>query len=46
MAKRLASRYSEISSRIPKDYFWVIGWGEREHRAPEGDPNDLTFSKL
>lgn len=23
-----SARYSEISCRIPKDYFWVIGWGE------------------
>jgi arginine decarboxylase len=30
MAKRVASRYSEIGCRIPKDYFWVIGWGESD----------------
>jgi arginine decarboxylase len=23
-----SARYSEIRCRIPKDYFWVIGWGE------------------
>lgn len=23
-----SARYSEIGCRIPKDYFWVIGWGE------------------
>jgi hypothetical protein len=28
MAKRAASHYSEIGCCIPKDYFWVIGWGE------------------
>ncbi|MGA7922242.1 MAG: hypothetical protein WCA38_21465 [Candidatus Acidiferrales bacterium] len=30
MSKREASRYSEIGCRIPKDYFWVIGWGESD----------------
>lgn len=25
-----ASRYSEIGCRIPKEYFWVIGWGESD----------------
>jgi arginine decarboxylase len=30
MAKRLASRYTEIGCRIPREYFWVIGWGESE----------------
>jgi hypothetical protein len=30
MAKRLVSGYSEIGCRIPKDYFWVIGWGESD----------------
>jgi arginine decarboxylase len=30
MTKRLASRYCEIGCRIPKDYFWVIGWGESD----------------
>jgi arginine decarboxylase len=30
MSKRGASRYSEIGCRIPKDYFWVIGWGESD----------------
>lgn len=30
MAKRVASRYSEIGCRIPKDYFWVIGCGESD----------------
>ena len=28
MAKRAVSSYSEVGCRIPKDYFWVIGWGE------------------
>ncbi len=30
MAKRMASHYSEVGCRIPKDYFWVIGWGESD----------------
>src|SRR5580692_1177543 len=30
MAKRLASRYTEIGCRIPREYFWVIGWGESD----------------
>jgi arginine decarboxylase len=30
MAKRVALRYSEIGCRIPKEYFWVIGWGESD----------------
>jgi arginine decarboxylase len=30
MPKKLASRHSEIGCRIPKDYFWVIGWGESD----------------
>ena len=30
MTKHTASRYSEIGCRIPKDYFWVIGWGESD----------------
>jgi len=30
MTKRVPSRYSEIGCRIPKDYFWVIGWGESD----------------
>jgi arginine decarboxylase len=28
MPKRPPIRYSEIGCRIPKEYFWVIGWGE------------------
>jgi pyruvoyl-dependent arginine decarboxylase (PvlArgDC) len=28
MPKHLPTRYSEIG--IPKEYFWVIGWGERD----------------
>jgi len=27
MPKHLAARYSEIGCRIPRKYFWVIGWG-------------------
>ena len=30
MPKRPPIRYSEIGCRIPKDYFWVIGWGESD----------------
>jgi arginine decarboxylase len=30
MPKRVTSRYTEIGCRIPRDYFWVIGWGESE----------------
>jgi arginine decarboxylase len=30
MPKHLPTRYSEIGCRIPKKYFWVIGWGESD----------------
>jgi arginine decarboxylase len=30
MTKRTPQRYSEIGCRIPKEYFWVIGWGESD----------------
>src|SRR5438309_9756364 len=30
MSKKPASHYLEIGCRIPKDYFWVIGWGESD----------------
>jgi arginine decarboxylase len=30
MPKHLPARYSEIGCRIPKEYFWVIGWGESD----------------
>jgi arginine decarboxylase len=30
MANHPAARYCEIGCRIPKDYFWVIGWGESD----------------
>ena len=30
MPKQLPSRYSEIGCRIPKKYFWLIGWGESD----------------
>jgi arginine decarboxylase len=30
MPKKLASHYLEIGCRIPRDYFWVIGWGESD----------------
>src|ERR1700719_2913695 len=30
MPKHLPALYSEIGCRIPKEYFWVIGWGESD----------------
>jgi arginine decarboxylase len=30
MAKHLTTRYAEIGCRIPREYFWVIGWGESD----------------
>src|SRR6202790_2240328 len=30
MPKHFPIRYSEIGCRIPKEYFWVIGWGESD----------------
>jgi arginine decarboxylase len=30
MANHPAARFCEIGCRIPKDYFWVIGWGESD----------------
>ncbi len=30
MSNHFPTRYSEIGCRIPKEYFWVIGWGESE----------------
>jgi arginine decarboxylase len=30
MPKHSPIRYSEIGCRIPKQYFWVIGWGESD----------------
>lgn len=30
MSKQVPSRYFEIGCRIPKEYFWVIGWGESD----------------
>jgi hypothetical protein len=30
MSKHLPARYSEIGCRIPKEYFWLIGWGESD----------------
>src|SRR6202167_1232090 len=30
MSKTPALHYLEIGSRIPKDYFWVIGWGQSD----------------
>ena len=30
MPKHSPIRYSEIGCRIPKKYFWVIGWGESD----------------
>ena len=28
MPKSALLRYAEISGRIPREYFWVVGWGE------------------
>jgi arginine decarboxylase len=30
MSKHLPACYSEVGCRIPKEYFWVIGWGESD----------------
>lgn len=30
MKKCLPARYFEMGCRIPRDYFWVIGWGESD----------------
>src|SRR5579864_1503178 len=30
MPKHSPARYSEIGCRIPRNYFWVIGWGESD----------------
>ncbi len=30
MPKHSPARYSEIGCRIPREYFWVIGWGESD----------------
>jgi len=30
MPKHPRVRYSEIGCRIPREYFWVIGWGESD----------------
>src|ERR1700693_1968683 len=30
MPKHSPIRYSEIGCRIPKEYFWVIGWGQSD----------------
>lgn len=30
MPKQLPTLYYEIGCRIPKEYFWVIGWGESD----------------
>jgi arginine decarboxylase len=30
MAQATEKHYLEIGCRIPKDYFWVIGWGESD----------------
>ena len=30
MSNRRASHYSEIGCHIPREYFWVIGWGESD----------------
>jgi arginine decarboxylase len=30
MPKQAPARYFEIGCRIPREYFWVIGWGESD----------------
>jgi arginine decarboxylase len=30
MTRHLTTRYAEIGCRIPREYFWVIGWGESD----------------
>jgi arginine decarboxylase len=30
MTKRVPEVYAEIGCRIPREYFWVIGWGESD----------------
>ncbi len=30
MSKQPTARYLEIGCRIPREYFWVIGWGESD----------------
>jgi hypothetical protein len=30
MPKHPPAHYSEVGCRIPKKYFWVIGWGESD----------------
>ena len=30
MVKQLALHYLEVGCRIPRNYFWVIGWGESD----------------
>lgn len=30
MPNKIASHYLEVGCRIPRDYFWVIGWGESD----------------
>jgi len=30
MTKRGTPRYTEIGCRIPREYFWLIGWGESD----------------
>jgi arginine decarboxylase len=30
MTKQIPALYTEIGCRIPREYFWVIGWGESD----------------
>ena len=40
MTVRVPTRYSEIGCRVPKDYFWVIGWGESDVGIETGSYDD------
>ena len=39
MPKKPDPQYFEIGCRIPKDYFWVIGWGESDVGVETGSYN-------
>jgi len=58
MTKHLPTLYYEIGCRIPKEYFWVIGWGESDvgietgsydaalHMAGIEDYNVMLYSSV